>query len=135
MGKRVRKVLVIDDEIFLLNMVHDMLDVMGYGCDGATVGEDGVEKYKNAMDSGELYCAVIVDLTLSNGMSGTEVAAKIKEIDTDASLIVSSGFADEDVMAKYEKFGFSAALPKPYTMDALKEDVDSICGRAVSCAS
>ncbi len=134
MGKRVRKVLVIDDEIFLLNMVHDMLKVMGYGCDGATVGEDGVEKYISAMASGELYCAVIVDLTLPNGMSGTEVAAKIKEIDSDASLIVSSGFSDEAVMAK-EKYGFSAALPKPYTMDSLKEVVDSICGRAVSCAS
>ncbi len=135
MSKRVRKVLVIDDETFLLNMVHDMLDVIGYGCDGATVGEDGVEKYKSAMDSGELYCAVIVDLTLPQGMSGSEVAKKIKEIDPDASLIVSSGFSNESVMATYEKFGFTAALPKPYTMDALKEVVDGICDSAVSCAS
>ncbi len=127
--KRPKRVLVLDDEALILNMVKDMLEVLDYRCDTAVHGLEAVSMYEDAMKSGEMYCAVVVDLTLPDGISGLDAAKKILELDSDAPLIVSSGYSDEPVMANYKKYGFRAALPKPYTMMGLKEVIDDVCNK------
>ena len=42
---------------------------------------------------------VIMDLTIPGGMGGKEAVREILEIDPDAMVIVSSGYADDPVMA------------------------------------
>ena len=64
---------------------------------------------------------VILDLTIPGGIGGKEVVKDILEIDADATVLVSSGYADDPVLANYEEYGFKGVIAKPYTMVGLKE--------------
>jgi DNA-binding NarL/FixJ family response regulator len=54
-------------------------------------------------------------------MGGKEAIIKLKEIDPEVKAIVSSGYADDPIMSDYRKYGFRAALPKPYGMRKLSK--------------
>ena len=41
-------------------------------------------------------------------------------------MIVSSGYSDDPAVAEFGKYGFAAALQKPYTLDALRATLERI---------
>jgi hypothetical protein len=47
-------------------------------------------------------------------MDGIEAAAKLNELDASSKLIVSSGYSDAPIMSDFAKYGFDAAIPKPW---------------------
>jgi two-component system, cell cycle sensor histidine kinase and response regulator CckA len=54
-------------------------------------------------------------------MGGIDTAAAIKKIDPLIPLIVSSGYADDAVLANPHQYGFAASLRKPFTQSELME--------------
>ncbi len=114
------KILVMDDEEMVCNVVERMLMKMGYQVQIAKDGKEAIELYKTAWLANERYEAVIMDLTIPGGMGGKEAVQKILEIDPNANCIVSSGYADDPVMANHEQYGFKGICTKPYSMDELK---------------
>ena len=76
---------------------------------------------KRQRRSGNRFDAVLLDLTVSGGMGGLETAAKLKAMDPDAILIVSSGYSDTSAMADFRRYGFAAAIPKPWTASQMGE--------------
>ena len=99
-------------------MIRDMaavlLERLGYNATTCVNGEEAVELYKNARESGTPYVAVIIDLMILGGMGGKDAAKLILRNDPGARLIVSSGNSADPVMADYKSYGFYASLPKPY---------------------
>ncbi len=122
------RVLILDDEELIRNMARDLLNALGYESDSAEEGGEAVSLYRLAFKKGEPYCVVLIDLTIARGMSGLEAANRIREIDPDASLVVSSGFSEERVMEHYQEYGFVASMPKPYRMMDLKAVLERFCG-------
>ena len=59
---------------------------------------------------------VIMDLTIPGGMGGQEAAKKLLQFDPAARIIVASGYSNDPVMADYEKYGFRAAIAKPFKL-------------------
>ncbi len=57
---------------------------------------------------------------------GREAAEKILAMDKDAALVVSSGYSSDPVMAEYQKYGFRAAVAKPFDMNALRRAMVSV---------
>jgi CheY-like chemotaxis protein len=90
-----------------------MLRHLGYTATTCTTGEEAIEQYRTAKESGAPYFTVIMDLTVFGGMGGKNAAAQILLIDPNAKLIVSSGYSDDSVMANQRSYGFRALLPKP----------------------
>jgi len=111
--------LVMDDEEMIRNMMSAMLGTLGYRVTGCATGEEAIECYQAAMDSNEPFMAVIMDLTIPGGMGGKEAASVIKAIDPQARLIVSSGYSNDPIMSDYTKYGFCAAVRKPYSVSDL----------------
>jgi CheY-like chemotaxis protein len=107
-------VLVMDDEEMIRDITGAILDYLGYQVTTCVTGEEAIELYKAARESGTPFLAVIMDLTIQGGMGGKEAAQHILEIDPGARLIVSSGYSVDPVMSEYGKFGFSGAVVKPY---------------------
>ena len=120
------KILVMDDEEIVTIVVGHMLGALGYEFDCVESGEEALEKYAEAMKSGEAFDAVILDLTVRGGMGGKEAIAKLLETDPAVKAIVSSGYSDDPIVANYRDFGFKAVLSKPYEIEKLSSVLYSL---------
>lgn len=108
------RVLVVDDEEAIRTLVEYTLSRLGYQVMQAATALEGVDIYRQKFESGERFDAVILDLTLPGGMGGKEALKKLIEIDPTANAIVSSGYATDATMSRYQDFGFRGVLAKPY---------------------
>ncbi|MFP7755930.1 PAS domain S-box protein [Thermodesulfobacteriota bacterium B35] len=108
------RILVMDDEEMIRTLCMGILTSLGYEAAGTADGTETLQAYSHAMDNGHPFAAVILDLTIPGGMGGRETARRLLELDPDACLIVSSGYANDMAVSEYRKFGFRAILVKPY---------------------
>ncbi len=115
------KILVMDDQEDIREMLREMLGLIGYEVEVATDGAEAIEAYRRAMESSQSFDAVILDLTVPGGMGGKEAVKKLLEIDPGVKAIVSSGYANDPVMADLKKYGFKALVAKPYDLKEMQE--------------
>jgi two-component system, cell cycle sensor histidine kinase and response regulator CckA len=121
----VRRVLYMDDEECVLNAAQKILARFGIGCDITSNGEEAIKRYLEAKANGASYDAVILDLTIPDGMGGRETVKKLLEADPGAVAIVSSGYSNDPVMSDYGKYGFRGVLPKPFDVTTLLESLSN----------
>jgi two-component system, cell cycle sensor histidine kinase and response regulator CckA len=123
------KILVMDDEEIIRELSRDMLTALGYVGDFVKEGGEAVEFYQKALNEGTPYDAVIMDLTVPGGMGGKEAVEKILIIDPDVKAIVSSGYANDPIMADFRKYGFIGVVPKPYRISDLSRTLRQVIGK------
>jgi PAS domain S-box-containing protein len=109
-------ILVMDDEEMIRDIAEAMLTHLGYNVTTCSNGEEVIEIYREALKSDTPFLAIIVDLTIPGGVGGLKAAEQILAITPAASIIVSSGYSNDPIMANYRKYGFSAAIGKPYSV-------------------
>jgi two-component system, cell cycle sensor histidine kinase and response regulator CckA len=114
-----RKVLVMDDDEMIRELLEQILTAHGYKVEVAEEGEQAVELYKRALASGQAFDLLILDLTIPGGIGGREALRRIKMLDHDVKAIACSGYSADGVMSHYQEYGFSAALAKPFAVDDL----------------
>ena len=123
------KILVMDDEKAVREVAGRMLKHLGYeDVEFASDGAEAVDLYKAAIESGQPFNAAILDLTIAGGMGGEVAVKKLLKIDPGVKAIVSSGYADDQVIAKYRDYGFSGTVTKPYTITELGKAVRDVIG-------
>ncbi|MDD5433806.1 MAG: ATP-binding protein [Nitrospira sp.] len=120
------KILIMDDEEDIRVVAREMLETLGYNPETACDGEEAIEKYKIARDSGRPFDAVIMDLTIPGRMGGKEAIKKLKELSPSVKAIVSSGYANDLIIANYKDYGFTSILTKPYTIQNLSTVLNDI---------
>jgi PAS domain S-box-containing protein len=120
-GQAGGKVLVMDDEEIIRKMLTNMLGMAGYIVEVSADGVEALEKYQQAKKARDPFNAVIMDLTIPGGMGGKEAVKKLLEIDPEATVIVSSGYATDPIMSDYKKYGFKAVIAKPYSVKQLRD--------------
>jgi PAS domain S-box-containing protein len=119
-------VLVVDDEEAIRALVDFTLTRLGYHVTQAATALDGVNIYREKLESGERFDAVILDLTLPGGMGGKDALKKLIEIDPTVNAIVSSGYATDATMSRYQDFGFRGVIAKPYEAAELGKIVHDV---------
>ncbi len=120
------RVLVVDDEEIIREVLVEMLALSGYTIDTADEGEAGRKMYQEAMDNGNPYDLVIMDLTIPGGMGGKEAVEAILDIDPAAKVIASSGYSTDPIMAKYLDYGFKGKLIKPFRLEDLQNEISRV---------
>lgn len=120
------RILIMEDEEIVGNVVIKMLDIIGYEAELAPNGEAALEKYQEGRKTGRPFDIVILDLTVPGKMGGAETLKRLLEIDPQVKAIVSSGYSDDPVMLNYREFGFLGALGKPYRIDELSGELQRI---------
>ena len=115
------RMLVIDDEQSVRRSVATILKRLGYEVKLAEDGAEGIRVYEKALKEERPFDLVIMDLTIPGGLGGQKTMEKLKRIDPGVKVIVSSGYSDDPVLAKFQDFGFSEVLAKPYKADDLVE--------------
>lgn len=120
------KILLMDDEETVVRVASQMLGFMGYEVTIAVDGEEVLAFYRKAQRENRPFAVVILDLTIAGGMGGKETMEKLLAIDPNVKAVVSSGYANDPVMADFKSFGFSGVVAKPYTMRNLGEVLRNI---------
>lgn len=120
------RILVMDDEKMIRHLAGEILSYLGYEVSFSKDGTKAIEIYKDAMESGEPFDAVILDLTVRGGMGGKEAIRKLMEIDPHVTGIVSSGYSDDSVMTDFEKYGFKGVVAKPYSVHEVSVVLDEV---------
>ncbi len=123
------RILVMDDEEIVRGVLGRILEQFGYEPAFARHGAEAIEKYRDAMESGNAFDAVIMDLTVTGGMGGREAIELLRLVDPHATAIVSSGYSDDFVMSDYRKYGFDGVIAKPYRADELSEVLAKVLSR------
>ncbi len=118
-ARKCLKILLMDDEIQILNAVGEMLRCYGYRVELAVNGSQAIDIYREAKNAGEPFDVVIMDLTIPGGLGGREAISILRGIDPDITAIVSSGYANDPIMADCEQYGFKGMVIKPYKFDEL----------------
>ncbi len=120
------RILIVDDEEAIRALVEFTLTRLGYEVMQAENAQDGVNIYRERFEAGERFDAVILDLTLPGGMGGKEALKKLMEIDPTVNAIVSSGYATDATMSRYQDFGFRGVIAKPYEASELGRIVHDV---------
>jgi two-component system cell cycle sensor histidine kinase/response regulator CckA len=100
---------VVDDELFILEIMADMLRSLGYEIETASGGLDAWELFSKNPDR---FDAVIADLMMPK-ITGKQLAEKIRHVGRDLPIILTTGMAYDAGAQKYQFSEFAAVLIKP----------------------
>ncbi len=120
------RILVMDDEEIIQDVLSNMLDFLGYEVQIAAEGAQAVQMYREAMESGNSFDAVIMDLTIPGGVGGKDAIRDLLKIDPAAKAIVSSGYSTDPVITNYQEHGFKGVIRKPFKIEELKEVIQKV---------
>lgn len=120
------RILVMDDEEMIRDVIDCILSDRGYSVSFATNGEEALDIYKSSLRAEKPIDAVILDLTIRGGMGGKETVRRLLEIDPKAKIIASSGYHNDPMMSDYLKYGFKGIIPKPYRATDLVKILNNV---------
>lgn len=127
MGKA--RILVMDDEEIIQDVLSNMLDFLGYETEIAPDGEKAIDLYRTAMESGKPFDALIMDLTIHGGMGGKEAVKELIKLDPSVRAIVSSGYSTDPAVTNFQEYGFKGVISKPFKI----EELGDVLKRVVGC--
>ncbi len=113
------RVLVIDDEYAVRNVLGLSLSHLGYQVETADGGLEGVEKFEQSPES---FSLVILDL-LMPGLSGEEVFNRLRARNPQLPVLIVSGFSSEHVVQRVLEDGARDFIQKPFSIEVLSEKV------------
>ncbi len=120
------KILFMDDEEIIIDVAISMLTELGCQVEVARDGQEAIDKYQAALATDQPFIGVIMDLTIPGGMGGEEAMERLREIDPAVKVIVSSGYANDPIMANHSEYGFVGVVPKPYSIEELSGAVEQL---------
>jgi PAS domain S-box-containing protein len=109
------RVLVVDDEDYMREVVQDILSVNGHTALLAQSGEEGIEIFRRGDAPIDV---VLLDLTMP-GMDGLETCRILRGIDPGLRVILTSGFSGEEALTRLQELPLAGFLQKPYPAQEL----------------
>ena len=108
-------VLVVDDEPMVLAFVKEGLKRLGYQVLTAVDGRQACEVYSS--HSREID-TVLLDLVMP-GITGLETCRRLREINPNVKVILSSGYSSGEVVREARLAGALGFIGKPYSLEEL----------------
>jgi signal transduction histidine kinase/ActR/RegA family two-component response regulator/uncharacterized protein YigA (DUF484 family) len=108
---RPARILVIDDEDSVRDILYRMLRVKGHQVVVASDGEEGIERFKN-----EAFDLVFTDLGMPK-ISGWEVGKTIKEMNPKVPVVMITGWGMELNREKMSESGIDLVVSKPFQFE------------------
>lgn len=113
------RVLAMDDEPLMRDVLARMLQVLGYSVVAVADGAAAVDAYRRGAETGAPFDAVILDLTIPGGVGGVKALEALRALDPDVRAIVSSGYSNDPVMGNHHAYGFRGVIAKPFQVAGL----------------
>ena len=122
------RILVMDDEEVVRSLVRRLLEQEGHEVELVADGQAAIGAYESAHGQGRPFDAVILDLTVRDGVGGEKTIRELLKIDPAVKAIVMSGYASDPVILDPEHYGFKGVLAKPFDKLKLREILSVVLG-------
>ena len=117
-------ILIVDDQETIWDFLIEALQMLGYSVLLAENGSDAVDIYEANPGAIDL---VLMDMIMPK-LGGSQAFVKIREIDPEAKILLSSGFVNEEDIQHLLKQGACGFLAKPHRLPvvvkAIREALD-----------
>ncbi len=117
-----KTILLIDDEPMVTDICEMMLKKLGHKVLKAHSGSEGIKLYE--ANRNQIYL-IISDFNMPE-MNGQEVVDKLRKMDHNVKVLLSSGGLSVAEENKVISRGFTGFLKKPYNMNILSEKISEI---------
>jgi PAS domain S-box-containing protein len=107
------KILFIDDEDIVVQVVKEMLSINGYQVHAFTDSREALELFRQDFDSFDL---IITDLSMPH-LSGSLLIKKIKEIRADIPVVVCTGYQGRLSEIECRELNITKTITKPLVMN------------------
>ena len=115
------RILIIDDEKMLRDMLREILQQAGHEIDEAPDGKAGIERYSEAPTE-----LVITDLLMPH-KDGIETIRELRRDFLDAKIIAITGFRGRfNRLPAAQVLGVQRTLMKPFTQEELLQAVEAV---------
>lgn len=115
------RILVVDDEHNVAEVIGGMLTDLGYDVTLAESGKKAISLYKK----NSFFDAVILDMNMPQ-MGGKETYAKLKALDPEVRIIVSTGYSSKGFEFSDKGESAKAYLQKPYQLEELSRTMREV---------
>lgn len=120
---RFLRILVMDDEEVVRNVVGETLRMQGHEVRLVEEGRKAIEVFSKAKSQGHPFDLVLLDLTVRNGLGGGETIRELLKIDPSVRALIMSGYSNDPVIVDPGRHGFKGVLVKPFVGIKLQEFV------------
>ena len=117
--KRAGTVLLVDDEEVILEVGKDLLEALGYRVIMARDGKEAIEAFGKNQEDIDL---VVLDMVMPI-MGGSEAYDRMKEINPNIKVLLSSGYSIDGEAAEILERGCNGFIQKPFRMNDLSEKI------------
>ncbi len=114
MKKRKEKILIVEDEQGMNEILRILLESDGYDVSSAADGRSGIELMEK-----DIYDLVITDIKMP-GVDGFEVLRKAKELSPDTLVIMITAFGTTESAIEAMKLGAYDYIHKPFKIDEIR---------------
>ena len=121
-----QRVLIIDDEAHVRQMMRLALETSGYEVGEAPDGPEGLRLY----DDGAGWNAVVLDQRMP-GMDGLETLRRLRAANPSARIIMATAYASIELAVDAMKLGATDFVRKPMTPDALRNSVAAALAKKI----
>ena len=118
-------VLLVDDEDMIIDVGEEVLGALGYKVLVARGGKEAIELYKAKKDKIDM---VILDMVMPE-MGGGETYDRLKEINRNIKVLLSSGYSIEGQATEILERGCNGFIQKPFNMRQLSQRMREILDR------
>ncbi len=115
-------ILLVDDEAMIVDVGRQLLDRLGYQVLTAADGKQALEIYRKKKDHIDL---VILDMIMP-GMGGGEVFDRLRKLNPNVRVILSSGYSVNGQATDILNRGCSGFIQKPFNIESLSQKVNAI---------
>ncbi len=115
-------VLFVDDEEMIAEVVEDWLERLGYTALVAQNGKEAVRMYEENKDRIDI---VVLDMIMPD-MGGGETFVRIKEINPDVKVLLSSGYSIDGKATEILNQGCNGFIQKPFKIKELSKKLRDI---------
>jgi two-component system cell cycle sensor histidine kinase/response regulator CckA len=116
------RILVIDDEKNILELISDVLESAGYEVYVAENGRKGIEVFKQFSNDIDL---VVLDIVMPE-VGGVECFHEIRSIRADIKILLTSGYNKSEINEELIRDGIQAYLPKPFNLTDFLNTVEAV---------
>jgi nitrogen-specific signal transduction histidine kinase len=117
-------VLLVDDEPIVLEVTRELMEALGYRVFLAGSGQEAIAVF---LEKGKMIDMVILDMVMP-GISGSETFDRLREIDPQLVILLSSGYSINGQAQQILKKGCNGFIQKPFKLKALSQKLREVLG-------